>query len=485
MPWRPGTGPRHPDLIVAMRWACILLPQLALDHALRQRDDPHMPLALLAGPANRRVIQALNPAARELGLRAGMLLSTAQLLSRDFATADYDLAAIAHCQAFLASWAYRFSSQVSLRYPRALLLEVQSSLALFGPWPRLEARLREELELLGYQRRIVLAPNPAAARALANVHDGLAVADETTLAQTIGRLPVQRAGLGRDEAEALLRMGLRRLDAVLRLPRETLARRFPASLLEHLDRLLGRRPLALDFYLPPDEFSTRIELNFEVQSHQALLFPLRRVISDLAAYLAGRDSGVQRFTLMLEHRSGVPTGLNVGLLAAEREADRLFELTRTRLEQLQLPAPVLALHLHARDLPTFVPQRRELFEARPQQNLAWEQLRERLRARLGDDALQGLGAHADPRPEHAWRPYPGRAPTETRPRPGWLLGEPEALREAPLQLLAGPERIESGWWDGGDLRRDYYRARLRSGQQAWVFREPGTDSRWWLHGWFA
>lgn len=468
-----------------MRWVCILLPQLALDHALRQRDDPLAPLALLAGPANRRVLQALNPAARELGLRPGMPLSAAQLLSHDFSTAEHDLAAVARCQEFLAAWAYRFSSQVSLHYPRTLLLEVHSSLNLFGPWPRLEARLREELDQLGYQRRIVLAPNPAAARALANVHDGLAITDEVALAQAIGRLPVQRAGLGREEAEALQRMGLRRLDAVLRLPRETLARRFPASLLEQLDRLLGRRPLALDFYLPPDQFSTRIELNFEVQSHQALLFPLRRAIGDLAVYLAGRDSGVQRFTLCLEHRDDASTELSVGLLAAEREADRLFELTRTRLEQLQLPAPVLALRLLARELPTFVPERRELFDARPQQNLGWEQLRERLRARLGDDALHGLGGHADPRPEQAWRPYPGKAPIDQRPRPGWLLDEPKALRDAPLHLLAGPERIESGWWDGGDLRRDYYRARLRGGQQAWVFRAPGTDSGWWLHGWFA
>ena len=30
-----------------MRWACILLPQLALDHALRQRDDPQTPLSEL------------------------------------------------------------------------------------------------------------------------------------------------------------------------------------------------------------------------------------------------------------------------------------------------------------------------------------------------------------------------------------------------------------------------------------------------------
>lgn len=468
-----------------MRWACILLPQLALDHALRQRDDPQAPLALLSGPANRRVLQALNPAARELGLRPGMALNAAQLLSRDFATADYDLAAVERCQQFLAAWAYRFSSQVSLHYPRALLLEVHSSLPLLGPWPRLEQRLRTELDALGYRHRIVLAPNPAAARALANVHAELAV-DERELPQAIAQLPVNRAGLPGEMVGALTRMGLRQLRQVLALPRAGLARRFPSQLLGYLDQLLGHRPLGLDFYLPPDEFSTRIELNFEVASHQALLFPLRRALSDLAAYLASRDGGVQRFSLALEHRSGVATELKVGLLAAERDAGLLFELTRVRLEQLQLPAPVLALALTARDLPAFVPECRELFDPRPQQKQSWEQLRERLRARLGDDALHGLNAHADPRPECAWRPFPGKAmPLADRPRPGWLLHEPQPLRETLARILAGPERIESGWWDGGDLRRDYYLVETRNGQRAWVFRSVGTDEPFQLHGWFA
>ena len=219
------------------------------------------------------MLQALNPAARELGLRPGMALNAAQLLSRDFATADYDLAAVERCQQFLAAWAYRFSSQVSLHYPRALLLEVHSSLALLGPWPRLEQRLRTELDALGYRHRIVLAPNPAAARALANAHAELAV-DERELPRAIAQLPVNRAGLPGEMASALARMGLRQLRQVLELPREGLARRFPSQLLGHLDQLLGHRPLGLDFYLPPDEFSTRIELNFEVASHQALLLSL-------------------------------------------------------------------------------------------------------------------------------------------------------------------------------------------------------------------
>ncbi|MCY1429644.1 hypothetical protein D9M71_455690 [compost metagenome] len=166
----------------------------------------------------------------------------------------------------------------------------------------------------------------------------------------------------------------------------------------------------------------------------------------------------------------------------------LFELARGRLEQLQLPEPVLSLRLQARDLPAFVPQHRELFDDRPQQSLPWEQLRERLRARLGDQSVHGLCALADHRPECAWQagdagkpiPQPNEAP-----RPGWLLAEPLPLREASLRILAGPERIESGWWDGGDVRRDYYLIETRSGQRGWAYRAVGDEGPLLLHGWFA
>ena len=468
-----------------MRWACILFPQLAMDGVLRQRSDADAPLALLTGPAQRRRIQAVNPAARALGLKPGQSLTAAQALCQNFATAKYDPAAIERWQQLLAAWGYRFSAQVSLHYPRCLLLEVQSSLGLFGPWPRFEARLREELTALGFQHRITVAPNPAAARVLANAHDGLAV-DDATLHQALAPLPVERLGFSREASSAFARMGVRNLAQLLALPRDGLAKRFPAEVLIQLDTLLGQRPLALAFYRPPDRFEARIELNFEVESHQALLFPLRRLTADLAAYLAGRDSGVQRFVLHLEHRNRPASQVPVGLLSAEREAAMLFELTRGRLEQQQLPEPVLAVRLVARDLPPFVPEHQVLFEDRPQQSLPWEQLRERLRARLGDDAVQGLGARADHRPEQAWSSQSADVPLPPcGPRPGWLLSEPQPLREGSVQVISGPERIESGWWDGGDVRRDYYRVETRAGQRGWAFRPVGGDGPLLLHGWFA
>ena len=62
-------------------------------------------------------------------------------------------------------------------------------------------------------------------------------------------------------------------------------------------------------------------------------------------------------------------------------------------------------------------------------------------------------------------PTPLMPTRTTRPtsHPVWLLQDPEPLREhgsrplldgQALQLLSGPERIESGWWDGDLAERD-------------------------------
>ncbi len=47
----------------------------------------------------------------------------------------------------------------------------------------------------------------------------------------------------------------------------------------------------------------------------------------------------------------------------------------------------------------------------------------------------------------------------------------------------GPERLESGWWRGPSVRRDYYRVATRQGGWWWIFRDL-TSGMWYLHGAF-
>ena len=60
--------------------------------------------------------------------------------------------------------------------------------------------------------------------------------------------------------------------------------------------------------------------------------------------------------------------------------------------------------------------------------------------------------------------------------------EPRKIKEGEFTALAGPERIESGWWDGDEASRDYFVARLFDGELAWIYRETNV---WFLHGLFA
>ncbi|MDO5055964.1 MAG: DNA polymerase Y family protein [Lautropia sp.] len=492
-----------------MLWACIALPRLPLDIVLRRCDDPGRPLALLHGPPHCRSLLAVNPAARQQGLRAGQRLMLAQAICNDFQTVLHDPADEARWQQWLANWACRFSSQVHAGWPRALVLEVGSSLRLMGGWPALQARLRRELGDLQFRHRIALAPNPCAAHVLAWLKDRLEVSDDIQLQAVLARVPVRQAGLPDDAGERLHRLGIRQLKQLLTIPPDGLRRRFGADVLTHLDELRGQRPPVLNFFRPPPHYDMRQELPYAIEHLPPLAFPLRRMIQDLAAFLDSRSSGVPSLRLDLEHSHPPATVVTLELLAPERDPALLFELLRSRLEHLTLPRPVLALRLHARHLHAFQPGGRDLFEQRPASAVPWEQLRERLLVRLGPHAIHQITPHPDPRPEYAWQrladddstphhpgqrdadahatplahggPYPATLPA----RPGWLLPAPQPLAAPIHRILAGPERIESGWWDGEDVRRDYYILETRHGQRAWAFTPVGKPGPWMLHGWFA
>ena len=83
-------------------------------------------------------------------------------------------------------------------------------------------------------------------------------------------------------------------------------------------------------------------------------------------------------------------------------------------------------------------------------------------------------------------------------QPLWLLAAPQPLHERdhrplldgrPLRLLAGPERLETGWWDEQLALRDYFIAQDSGGALVWIYRQrlpaltegPG----WFLQGLFA
>jgi protein ImuB len=52
-----------------------------------------------------------------------------------------------------------------------------------------------------------------------------------------------------------------------------------------------------------------------------------------------------------------------------------------------------------------------------------------------------------------------------------------------VQRCWGPERIETAWWRGPTVRRDYWRIEVQTGRWLWVFRDL-RKRKWFLHGEF-
>ncbi|MBS0558331.1 MAG: DNA polymerase Y family protein [Proteobacteria bacterium] len=468
-----------------MQWAAILLPDLALDAVRRSGVDPHAPIALIAGPPQRRSVQSCTATAAQAGIRSGQSLAAARALLPKLITVDYDAQRTDALRDLLVAWAYGYSGEVAVLAPDALVLEVGGSLNLFGPWSAFERRLRADLADLGVTHRIALAPLPRAACVFAHVADGFAVTGAMQAA--LRRVPLVQSRLPEDGLALLASMGLRRLGEIIDLPRAGLTRRCGVTFVERLDRLLGHVPDPLPLYRPPDRFEAKIEFEAELRSLEGLQFPLKRLIGDLCLFLFARDGGVDAIELAFLHDDCAPTTIVLRSPAPERDAAQWFGIARLRLERLTLPAPVAGVGLVARELPPFVPLARGLFDAGAAAALDWPQLVARLQARLGDGAVKTYLPAADHRPEAAFTTDASvSSRILTGPRPLWLLPRPIPLRDRAPHILAGPERIESGWWNGREACRDYYVLETSVGQRAWAFRPAGAiDGPWLLHGWFA
>ncbi len=324
---------------------------------------------------------------------------------------------------------------------------MQGSLRLYGGLEALDERLAAGLLALGFSARRATAPTPRAALWLARA-DG----------EALEALPVEVTGL---DVEFFRSLGVTTVGELLRLPREGLAQRCGAHVAGDLDRALGALPEPRVFFAPPPCFAASLELPAQVSHAEGLLFGARRLLVQLEGLLTARQAGIRGFALKLTHADPPESIVQVGLASPARDTERLAQLLRERLSGA-------------------------MFGDAAGDAEDWARLAERLRARLGHDAVCGLTTHPDHRPEHAWRrvepgewdPHEFTAPG---PRPAWLL-EPRKLNEGECAALAGPERIESGWWDGDEAKRDYFVARLPNASLAWVYREA---DEWYLHGLFA
>ena len=487
-----------------MLWIALYLPDLPLQALLRGCSRPACAAIVEQRPRQRLV--SVCPAAWAAGVRCDTSVAGALSIAPEIVLLERDVDLEQAMLRKLAVWAGRFSPRVSLAGADTVLLEISSSLRLFGGLDALFSCIGNEAGGLDLQWQAATAPTPLAAHWLARSQNGVRVADAPGWSRCLDGLPVDvllaDAEVSPASLSVLEAVGIRRLGELDRLPRDALARRQSSPLLRTLARARGELPDPRPWFEPPRQFEARLNLPVPVSDTEPLLFACARLIADLVHWLDALHGAVERCRLALEHDQREATVLDIVTVGPDRDASRLQLILRERLAVLSLPATVTGLRLSADSPVARQGITSDLFGGQDPDPAAANLLLDRLRARLGADCVRGVQVWPDHRPEQASRTVtPGLRPaTAGRPdeqsaqtasgrspiRPYWLLDPPRPLPSLQGFLLrSGPERIESGWWDGSDVCRDYYIAQGPDQGLCWIFHDLSAPGHWFVHGYFG
>lgn len=415
----------------------------------------------------------------------------------------------------LAAQAQSVSSTVSF-HKLALVCEIRSSLNYFGGINLLHEKLKGSINtaLISMDQPDLFyyaaSPTVSGSLLLARAGQNMLVYQKSNLRSALGKLSTDVLNLNKEQNRRLYNMGIRELKDIWRLPTDGIRKRFGSEFVGQLNKALGKAQEPTNNYLPPPTFSSSYDLPYELENLDRLLPVIDEIIAQLCDFLTRRDLSSSHLVFSLFHEKQSPTCVEIALRQPSRSSAHFLLLIETYFHNLTIPAAVIAVRLDVNQFDAFISHTDALpLDGKPdpasrESNL--NQFMEQLKARLGDNYLRSISCAAEHRPEYASisLDFNGQSKTffskkgshnraAVRPRPLWLLEEPEELiakngrlyhRKA-ISIISGPERIETAWWADNDVRRDYYIAQEANGSRLWIYRERSGERRWLLHGYFS
>ncbi|MBD3679788.1 MAG: DNA polymerase Y family protein [Rhodobacteraceae bacterium] len=540
-------------------------PRLAAERYLRMdRGLPRGPFAVVREEANMQVISSLSAEAEAAGLRVGQPLGDALAICPALLTRPASPAAEAAFLAALRRWAGKFSPWVAEEPPAALVIDLTGCAHLFGGEEAILEQIEAECADLELSIHAGIADTRGAAWALARFagqpgrmtrtgdaidqearatraraarrrnwerggppprlqppgERGARIAPPGRTHSALAPLPVEALRLDEPTTTALNRLGLRRVEDLMGMPRAALSRRFGRGLVQRLDQALGSEPEPISPARPELHFAVRLTLPDLIGLEEDILAGLDRMLPVLSRKLQGAGQGARRVRLHFFRADHTVQALEVGLARPSADPDRIRPLLAMKLGEVEagFGIDVLRIEAHVTE-PVHARQHRGHMEAsaeaarRQAAGPGLDDLIGRIGARVGLDAITRLHPADSHIPEKtakvlaaAWSEPAQDWPASPTPRP-LLLWRPEPVHAAdspalPLQFrwrgrnwqsvsAQGPERIAPEWWlDDPDWRsgvRDYWQVTVEGGERLWLYYAHGAamSSGWFCHGAFA
>jgi protein ImuB len=478
-----------------------------------------VPLVTRRHDGRRMVIAAACPAARALGLQAGIPLAHAQAMVPDLIIADAAPLDDAQALERLAAWCLRLSPLTAADPPDGVWIDATGCAHLYGGEAALLDLLIGHLGRQGLTGRAAIADTGGAAHALARFGAlPTLVVTQNGTADAIALLPVTALRLDDGAADGLRRLGLDLIGQLAATPRGPLARRFGAGVLLRLDQALGHVSESIQPVLPPEMISVRRCFVEPLSTADAFAAVIGLLVEEACWLLERRGEGVRQIDLVFERVDGTWQAVRVGTAQPVRNVARLSRLLGERIEDIdpgpgveamRLVLPLVEKLAHTQQISSLLADDGAMADL--------SELVDRLVNRLGSGEVYRLDFSESDVPERSQFSVPVHATAKAAPwispwpRPVRLLDRPEpidALAMVPdhppraftwrrvrhLVVHAdGPERIHGEWWRrSGEMvaLRDYWAVENAEGRRFWLFRQgDGVEVAtgglsWFLHGFF-
>ncbi|MFP7672048.1 DUF6504 family protein [Marivita sp. S0852] len=546
----------------------IWFPRLAAERHMRR--DPNLaevPFAVVKDVGQAQVLASLSGLAQAAGLYEGQPLRDAHAMCADLLTRLSNPHAEAAFLGGLHRWAGKFSPWVAREGTDALVLDLTGCSHLFGGEASLAQLIEDECAQLGVSVQLGIADTLGGAWALARFggqqgaddhnRTGDAIDQEARATRSragkrrhwerggaapavflpaaqgrlriaapgqtydaLAPLPIAALRLEAHTSAELSRLGLRRVQDVMRQPRAGLVRRFGRGLVARLDQAIGALPEPVSPAVPPGRFATRLSLPDPIGLEDDVMAALDRMLPRLCASLRTKGRGARTLRLEAYRSDSTMQWMNVTLAKPSDEVDRIRPLLRMKVEDLDAGFGIDMLRLeavvheplHLRTKAGHL-EAAAAVRARLEAGNALEDLVGRLGARLGMEAITRVHPADSHIPEKtfvtlaaAWSKPGDDWPDRGRRRPVLIWRpEPVTAPDAPrlpdrfrwrgriheIAGLSGPERIAPEWWlDDPNWRsgqRDYWQVITKTGQRLWLFYAHGAamSSGWFCQGEFA
>ena len=425
--------------------------------------------------------------------------------------------------------------------PESCFLDVTGLDSLFGDEATLRAKAIRFLSDAGYIVFSAIANTPGMAWGMAHYHRSAAPAicechSNETLNREFRKLPVAALRLQPETQNIFSRLGVERVDQLLAIPRTHLMSRFGDEVSSRIDQAFGKVTEPIVARHLPAEFEASQFIEFPTRDRETIGVILSRLLEQICKQLQSNQKGALQWRVQLDCVDAPSIEFEVNLFQPTATVSHVLQLMELQLESVLQPhlrrkrfvkkktsgksartRTVTNILIHeiavrVTSCVLLVQRQRELFDESPRldkRELA--HLINHLASRLGQDSIVYPTLQAGAQPEFSFRFKPLVDPKRMRSRKkenvktrSHRLARPLRLLDPPVLIAEGralpcrfryqksiytaakkwgPERIETAWWNGPTVRRDYWRIETEAGMHFWIYFDLRSD-KWFLQGEF-